>query len=81
MTPLATIVETETLLEVIAFSVAAGVGVTLAFSLAIRGAAGFVDMSRDARYPEAMAYAVLGALGLAACLGALVFGLVVMTTK
>ena len=81
MTVLGAIVETETLLEVIAYSVAAGVGVTLAFSLAIRGAAGFVDMSRDGRYPEAAAYGVLGALGLLACLGALAFGLIVMTTK
>ncbi len=81
MTALATIVETESLLEVIAFSLAAGVGVTLAFSVAILGAARFADMRREDRLPEAAAYGVLGAIGLAACLGALAFGLFVMTSK
>ena len=46
---LATIVETQDLLETVAASVIAGVGVTIVFSLAIYGATRFADLSRDER--------------------------------
>ncbi len=80
-TPLAEIVDWATLGEVVAYSLLAGVGLSIAFSLAILGATRFVDMRRDGRVIEAGFYAVLMTLGLAATFGALVLGVIVMTSK
>jgi hypothetical protein len=81
MTPLAEIVNWETIGEVVAYSLLAGVGLSLAFSLAILGATRFAEMRRDDRDIEAAAYGVLMLVGLAATVVALVLGIVVMTTK
>ena len=78
---LGSIVDWETLGEVAVFSLLAGVGVTLAFSLAIVGATRMVEMRRDGRGVEAGAYAALMIIGLAASGAAVVFGIIVMTTK
>jgi len=78
---LATVVDWETLGEVAVFSLLAGVGVTLAFSLAIVGATRMVEMRRDGRGVEAGAYAALMIIGLAVSGAAVVFGIIVMTTK
>ena len=78
---LATIVDWNTLGEVAVFSLLAGVGVTIAFSLAIVGATRMVEMRRDNRGIEAGAYAALMILALVASGAAVVFGVVVMTTK
>ena len=78
---LATVVDWETLGKVAAYSLLAGVGVTLAFSLAIVGATRMVEMRRDGRGVEAGAYAALMIIALAASGAAVVFGVVVMTTK
>jgi hypothetical protein len=78
---LATVVDWHTLGEVAVFSLLAGVGVTLAFSLAIVGATRMVEMRRDGRGVEAGAYAALMILALAASGAAVVFGIIVMTTK
>jgi hypothetical protein len=78
---LATIVDWHTLGEVAAASFLAGVGVTTAFSFAVMGATRMVDMRRQGRSVEAGAYAALLILGLAASGAALVFGIIVMTTK
>lgn len=78
---LASIVDVDTLARVAAASFLAGVGVTTAFSLAIVGATRMVDMRRDGRGVEAGAYAALMILGLLASGAAVVFGVVVMTTK
>jgi 1-deoxy-D-xylulose 5-phosphate reductoisomerase len=75
------IVDWAALGEVVLASFVAGVGVTLAFSLAIVGATRFADMTRNQRMPEAVFYAIVGALGLAVTLAALVAGIIVMTSK
>jgi hypothetical protein len=78
---LATIVDWHTLGEVAAVSFLAAVGVNTAFSFAIMGATRMVDMRRQGRGVEAGAYAALLILGLLASGAAVVFGVIVMTTK
>lgn len=78
---LGAIVDTGALLKVIAASLAAGVGVTAAFSLAIAGVARFSDLRRDGRPLEAGLFALVGALALIGSVVALGLGIVVMTRK
>ena len=77
----ATMVETQELLEAVAASVIAGVGVTIVFSIAVYGATRFVDLSRDDRPLAAGAAAAVAGLALLATLAAVVVGLIVMTDK
>jgi hypothetical protein len=75
------IVETKELAETVVASVVAGVGMTVAFSIAIWGIARFVDLSRSERPVAAGAVAAVGAVALAITLAGVVFGIVVMTRK
>jgi hypothetical protein len=75
------IVDWAALGKVIDVSLAAGVGITLAFSLALAGALRFAEMRRADRPVEAGFYAVLGLAGLAVTLAAVVIGIVLMTQK
>ncbi|HEX8647063.1 MAG TPA: hypothetical protein VF715_09175 [Thermoleophilaceae bacterium] len=75
------VVDWEALLEVAYFSLAAGLGVALAFSIAVAGATRFADEVRENRMTRAAAYAVVAVLGLLVVLAAIVFGIVVMTAK
>jgi hypothetical protein len=77
----AVVVETKELLQTIAASLLAGVGVTVVFSVAIWGAARFADLNRDDKPVAATAAAGLVAFALAVTLGAVVFGIVVMASK
>jgi hypothetical protein len=77
----ATIVETKDLLETVAASLVAGIGVTAAFSIAIFGIARSADMVRDERPVLATAAGALAALAGLVVVGAIVFGIVVMTQK
>ena len=77
----ATIVETKELLETVAVSVVAGVGVTIVFSIAVYGATRFADLSRDQRPIAATAAAVSAVIAFAVCVAAAVVGIVVMTNK
>lgn len=77
----AVVVETSELLQTVAASLIAGVGVTLIFSIAIWGAARFVDLSRSERPVAAAAAAALAGIALALTLGAVAAGIVVMTSK
>jgi hypothetical protein len=81
MIMLATIIETKDMLETVAASVIAGVGVTVVFSIAVYGAIRFADLSRDERPIAATAAAVTSVLAFSACVGAVVFGIIVMTSK
>ena len=82
MLPAATpVVDTKALLDVVLASLAAGIGVTAVFSTAIFGFARFADMRRDRRPVAAAGFALLSVLALSACAAAVVFGIVVMTTK
>ena len=78
---IASIVETKQLLETVAVSLIAGIGVTAAFSIMIFGVARSTDMLRDDRPLLATAAGGLAALGLLVVVGAIVLGIVVMTTK
>jgi hypothetical protein len=77
----APVVDWKTLGEVVLYSLGAGVGVAICFSFAILGATRLADVRRDRGGAAAVAYGLLAALGLAATLGAVVIGIVVMTTK
>jgi hypothetical protein len=77
----AVIVETEELLHTVIASVVAGVGITAVFSVAIWGAARFVDFSLDEKPVAAAGAAVLGILALLVTLGAVAVGIVEMTSK
>ena len=78
---LGTVVETKDLLETVAASLIAGVGVTIVFSIAVYGATRFADLSRDQRPGAAGAAIVLAAVAFATCIAAMVLGIVVMTSK
>jgi Na+/melibiose symporter-like transporter len=75
------IVDGEALLQVLWVSFAAGIGVTVVFAVALVGATRAVDMSRDGRAPESVAYAVLALVAAAGVAAAVVLAIVVMTTK
>ncbi len=81
MPVLAEIVETKELLQTVVFAFVAGVGVTLIFSVAIWGAARFVEESQEERRVAAAAAAVVAGLALLAVAAAVVIGVIVMTSK
>jgi len=81
MITLAEIVETKALLDTVIYSLAAAIGVTTAFSLAIYGATRAAELRRDDRPLLATASGILAATGLSACVAAIVLGVIVMTTK
>jgi hypothetical protein len=75
---IAAIVDTDALLQVIWASVAAGVGVTSCYGLAILGATRAVEFGKDGRLAGAAAFAVLGFLGFAVVIAAIVFGILML---
>jgi hypothetical protein len=78
---LGAIADTKALLQVVVASLAAGIGATVAFSLAILGATRFADLRRDERPLEAAAFGVLTLVCILASIAAVVVGLIVMTSK
>ena len=85
MSPLAAstpVVDWEKLGQVVLYSLIAGVGVAICFSLAILGATRFAEVRRHGSGGAgAVAYAVLTLFGLSASLTAAVLAIVVMTRK
>ncbi|HEY0279130.1 MAG TPA: hypothetical protein VGC32_12765 [Solirubrobacterales bacterium] len=77
----ATIVDWSDLLQTIGASIAAGVGITVAFSVVIWGGARFADLRREGRTAEAGLPLTISGLALAVVAAGVVFGIVVMTTK
>jgi hypothetical protein len=75
------LVEGKELLETVVASTVAGVGVTFVFSIAIWGVAQFVEHSRSERTLAAGAAALVAALAVLATAGAVVAGILVMTSK
>lgn len=75
------VVDWAALFEVVWSALAAGIGVTGVFALGILGATRAVDMRRNGHGPAAGLYALLTALAFAGVLGAVVFGIVVMSQK
>jgi hypothetical protein len=78
---IATVVETKELLEAVAASLIAGVGVTAAFSIVIFGVTRSADMVRDERPLLATAAGGLAVLAGLVVVSAIVFGIVVMISK
>jgi hypothetical protein len=81
MPGIAEIVETKELVETVVFALVAGIGVTVIFSVAIWGAARFVDLSQEERHLAAGAAAASALLALLAVAATIVFGVIVMTSK
>ncbi|MBS1888391.1 MAG: hypothetical protein JSU06_14515 [Actinobacteria bacterium] len=81
MASFAEIVATKEMVQTVVFSLIAGIGVTLIFSVAIWGAARFVDLSQEERPLAAGIAALAAAIALLAVLAAIVVGVVVMTSK
>ena len=78
---LATVVDTSALWQTIVAAFVAGVGTTLVFSLAILGVARLAEANRQGRSVQSAVFAALALLGLLATAAAIVFGVIVMTTK
>jgi len=76
---IATIVDWDALLQVIWVSLLAGVGVTAAWGFALLGATRALESGRDGRAGGAAAYAVVGVVGFAIVVGAIVFGIVILS--
>ena len=80
MMRLATVVDTEALLETCLAAFVAGVGVAFTFSLAILGSTRFAEASRDGRRLQSAAFATVALLGLLATGAAIAGGIIVMTS-
>jgi hypothetical protein len=75
------IVDWEALLKVVYQALGAGLGVTLAFSLAVAGSTRFADEMRENNTGRAALFGAMAVLGLLVCLAAVALGIVVMTQK
>ena len=75
------IVDWGTLGQVVLYSLAAGVGVALCFSIAVVGATRFAEARRAGAGGPAALYAALATAGLAATTAAVIIGIVVMAQK
>jgi hypothetical protein len=78
--PLATVVDVGQLLEVVEASLIAGVGISIAFSLVIRGTVRASE-HRQMRPVSAGLHALMAVVALLVCLAAIVFGVSTMLSK
>jgi hypothetical protein len=76
---IATVVDTHALLQVVWVSLLAGVGVTASYGIALLGASRAIENGRDGNGALAVVYAAAGVIGLAIVIGAIVFGIVILT--
>jgi hypothetical protein len=76
---IATVVDWDALLQVIWVSLVAGVGVTAAWGFALLGSSRAVEVGREGRPGEALLYVIVGVVGVLVVLGAIVFGIVILT--
>jgi hypothetical protein len=76
---IATVVDWDAILQVIWVSLLAGVGVTAAYGFALLGTTRALENGREGRVGGAVSYAVVGVLGMAVVVGAVVFGIVILT--
>lgn len=78
---IATILQTEDLLQTIGASLVVGIGITFAFSVGIWGVGHFAELSRDERPAAAALAAVAAGLAFACVAAAVIIGIVVMSDK
>ena len=76
---IASVVDWDAILQVVWVSLVAGVGVTAAWAFALLGSTRVVETGRSGRPAEAVLYAMVGVAGLALVVGAIVFGIVILT--
>jgi hypothetical protein len=82
MFPLADpVIDWATLGKVVAASLVVGIGVIGAYGLAVLGTTRSIEMRRSRRDAEAALYGVMGVVGAAICVGAIVGGIIVMSSK
>ena len=81
MRVLVSLVDTEALVESVVAAAVAGVGVIVAFTFAVYGAARFADERRTGASGSATLAAGLTVVALVICTAAVVGGLVVMATR
>jgi hypothetical protein len=67
--------------KVVVAALVAGIGVTCAFSFAVLAATRSAEMRRSNRAAEASAFVALGLVAVAVCVGAIVLGIIVMSSK
>jgi predicted RecB family nuclease len=77
----ATVIETKEMLETVAASLVAGIGVTTAFAILVFGVTRAADMARNDRPLLASVAGGLAAVALLVVMASLVLGIVVMTSK
>ncbi|MDO8210945.1 hypothetical protein [Conexibacter sp. CPCC 206217] len=77
----ASIVDWGQLLEVVEAGLLAGVGISIAFSLVILGAVRAGEAQRQSRTLTMAGYGAVALIGLAICIGAVVFGVSTMLAK
>jgi hypothetical protein len=77
---IASIVDTDALLQVIWVSLVAGVGVPSCYALAILGATRTVELGRDGRVAEAALLAIVGIVGFAVVIAAIVWGILMLVS-
>jgi hypothetical protein len=75
------IVDVGDLLQVVWVSLAAGLGVTTAFAVAIVGGTRAVELGRDGRGAEAAIFAIAGIVAMAAVVAAIAVGIVVLVNQ
>jgi hypothetical protein len=79
--PIADIIEVDSLWKSVVAAIAAGAGITLAFSLGLLGWIRAGEARRGGEKFEASVWTVVGAAGLLACAAGIVLGLILMTDK
>lgn len=75
----ATIVDWSALGQVVLYSLAAGIGVPAVYAISVRAAARSGERGRTGL--SAGGYALIAVAGMALCLGAIAFGIVLMAHK
>ncbi|MFL5820156.1 MAG: hypothetical protein ACJ76S_05675 [Solirubrobacteraceae bacterium] len=78
---MATLIDVNVLWKLVIYSLAGGIGVTLAFSIAIYGAIRFVDLRRDGHSIFAGAFAALAAVALASVAAGVVYAVSILAHK
>jgi hypothetical protein len=75
------VVEWDKIFQVVYSALGVGIGVALAFSVAVAGGTRFAEERRAGAGVRAVIWGALATVGFAICLGAIVLGIVVMSTK
>ena len=77
----ASVIDWNALGKVVLYSLVAGLGVPAVYSIAVLGAARSTDAQRERRGGQATAYAILALVCGVACLGAIGYGVYLLTLK